>query len=226
MFHRRFAAAAAATLLSLALTACASGPSQEDAPTQVDDMVSWIERVHVEADRSRLSVAESYERLQALAKGKFGNETAATSFARLVQSTDAAEQQSQRFREAVGPMQESAALVFQQWQQDVAKIQNERLRQRSETRLAVAKERYDAIAKVAVPAQAQLEAYVKTLRDHTTFLAHDLNTSALDEIQSEVTAVARLAENLDRSLDACLAAARSYVERAALPAAPPPQPAR
>jgi signal transduction histidine kinase len=123
-------------------------------------------------------------------------------------------------------MQESAGLVFEQWKQDVAKIQNERLRQRSEARLAVARERYDAIAKVAVPTQTHLDGYVKTLRDHATFLAHDLNTSALDEIQSEVVVVGRLAESLDRSLDACLAAARTYVERAALPAAPPAQPAR
>ncbi len=61
---------------------------------------------------------------------------------------------------------------------------------------------------------------MKALRDHANFLAHDLNAGALDEIQGEVKVVATAARELDRLLDTSLAAARSYVEHAAPPAAP------
>lgn len=204
----------------LLLAACASGPNRDDEPEKVEEMVSWIERVHVEADRARVAIAESFERLNMLAAGKFGKESAAAAYAKFVQATDAAEQQARRFREVVGPMQDSARPVFDGWQRNLATISSERLRQRSELRYAVAKERYDAIAAAAVPAQEMFDGYVKALRDHASFLANDLNASALDDIQDEVKSVARTARDLDHNMESCLAAARAYVEQSALPSTP------
>lgn len=199
---------------------CSSTPSREAAPVQVDAMVSWIERVHVEAERSQLSIAESFERLNVIAAGRFDKEPAAQAYARFVQATDEATQQAKRFRECVGPMVEAAQPVFQQWQKDLQTITNEKLRQRGEMRFAVAKQRYDAITKVAVPAQQQLDGYVKELRDHAAFLAHDLNASAIQDIQDGVKVLAKTALGLDRDLKSCMAAARAYVDESSLPAAP------
>lgn len=217
MSHRRLPRIASA--LCLCLAACASGSSQEGAPAQVDELVTWIERVHVEAESGRVAIADAYERMNALATGHFGQGTAVASYARFVQSIDVTEQQAKRFREVVGPMQAAAKPVFEQWQKSVASIATERLRQRSEMRLEVTRQRYQAIAAVAVPAQDKFNAYAKSLRDVATFLAHDLNAGALDEIQDEVKLVAQSSRDLDRDLQGCMDAARSYVEQAALPAA-------
>ncbi|MBL8747802.1 MAG: DUF2959 family protein [Planctomycetes bacterium] len=211
----------ATSMLLLFCAACASGPGQDDAPIQVEEMVTWIERVHVEADRGRIAIGESFERLNTLAAGKFGKEPAAMAYAKFVQSIDAADQQAKRFRDVVKPMQDSAKPVFERWHKSLATIGNDRLRQRSELRYAVAKERYDAIAKVAVPSVEQFEGYVKALRDHAAFLANDLNAGAIDDIQDEVKVVARTARELDHNMESCLAAARAYVEQSALPSAPP-----
>ena len=206
--------------LLLMFGACASGPSRESAPVQVDAMVTWIERVHVEAERSQLAIAQSFDRLNVIAAGRFDKEPAAQAYAKFVQSTDEAATQAQRFREVVGPMVETAQPVFVQWQQDLQTITNEKLRQRGEMRYAVAKQRYDAITKVAVPAQQQLDGYVKELRDHAAFLAHDLNASAIQDIQDGVKAVAKSVLVLDRDLKSCMAAARAYVDESSLPAVP------
>jgi hypothetical protein len=207
-----------ASLSLLLLAACASGPVADDSPVQVEAMVTWIERVHVEADRSRLAIADSFERLNQLAAGRFGKEPAATAYARFVQATDIADQQSRKFREVVGPMLTAAKPVFENWRAGLATITSDRLRQRSELRYAVSKERYDAITTVAVPTQERFDAYVKALRDHAAFLAHDLNAGAIDEIQDEVKLVATSARTLDRDMESTLQAARAYVEQSALPA--------
>ena len=114
----------------------------------------------------------------------------------------------------------AAQPVFTQRQQELSGISSERMRARGEMRFSVAKERYDAIATVAVPAQDQFDQYVKALRDHAAFLAHDLNAGAIDDIQDEVKMVARTARELDREMESCQAAALAYVEQSALPAAP------
>jgi len=209
-----------ALALSGLFSACSSTPSREQSPVQVDAMVSWIERVHVEAERSQLSIAESFERLNVIAAGRFDKEPAAQAYARFVQATDEATQQAKRFRECVGPMVQAAEPVFVQWQKDLQTITNEKLRQRGEMRFAVAKQRYDAITKVAVPAQQTLDGYVKELRDHAAFLAHDLNPSAIQDIQDGVKTLAKTALGLDRDLKSCMAAARAYVDESSLPAAP------
>ncbi|MBL8756254.1 MAG: DUF2959 family protein [Planctomycetes bacterium] len=205
--------------LLVVFTACATGSGRADDPVQVDTMNGWIERVHVESERSRQVIADSFERLNTLAAGRFDKEPAASVYARFVQSIDLAEQQARRFREVVQPMLASAEPVFTQWAADVKTYQSDRMRQRAELRFAVAKERYDAIAAAAVPAQDRLDAYVKALRDHATFLAHDLNASAIDDIQDEVKAVAATARELDRGMESCQSAARAFVEQQSLPAA-------
>ncbi len=204
----------------LMLSGCASGASQQNAPVQVEELVSWIERVHVEAERSRQAIGDSFDRLSKLASGNFAKESAAVSYARFVQSIDAADEQARRFRETVAPMVAAGEPVFREWQKSAAAFTSERMRQISELRYAVTKERYDAITKAVVPAQTQFDAYVKALRDHATFLAHDLNASALDDIQDEVKIVATNARDLDRLMESSLAASRAYVENAAPPAAP------
>ncbi len=218
MHHRP--ASTTSSLLLLGLAACASGGGKEAALEQADQMVAWIERVHVEAERSRQAIGDSFERLNVLAAGRFDKEPAAVVYARFAQSIDGVEQQCRRFREVVGPMLETARPVFKRWEADLQTIGNDRLRQRSELRYAVAKERYDAITAAAVPAQEQFEGFVGALRDHAAFLAHDLNAGSLGEIQDEVKLVASSARELDRSMEQCQAAARAYVEQSALPAVP------
>lgn len=207
-------------LFFVGLAACASSGGREDQPARVEAMNSWIERVHVESERARQSISDSFERLNVLAAGRFQKEPAAVVYAKFVQATDGAEQQAKRFREVVGPMLESAQPVFAQWQADVKSIANERLRQRAEMRYSVAKERYEAITKSAVPARDQFDKFVKALRDHAAFLANDLNAGSLDDIQDEVKSVARTARELDRAMESCQVAARAYVEESSLPAAP------
>jgi len=207
--------------LAAVLGGCASGPDRQDAPIKVEEMMTWIEKVHIEAERARDAVSDSFERLNTLAGGRFEGDSAAVVYARFVQSIDVAEQQAKRYREVVAPMVASAGPVFDAWQKDVAMIQSERLRQRSEMRFQVAKERYDAIAAVAVPAQEQYDAFVRAMRDHALFLGHDLNAGSIDDIQEEVKLVAQNALQLDQNLETTMAASRAYVEQSSLPAAAP-----
>ena len=209
------------SLAALSLfAACASG-SRTDSPVQVEEMMTWIEKVYGEAERARDAIADSFERLNALAGGRFDQDPAPVMYARFVQSIDVADEQAKRFRECVAPMLASAAPVFSNWQQDIASISSDRLRQRSELRFAVAKERYDAIKAVAVPSQEMFDGFVRSLRDHAIFLAHDLNAGSIDDIQDEVKLVAQTALQLDQNMESTMAATRAYVEQSALPAAAP-----
>jgi Protein of unknown function (DUF2959) len=214
--------------LPLLLGACASGPDQQAAPGQVESLVTWVEKVHVEAEVARDKMAEALTRLQTLAASDFRKEPVVNVYAHLVQGIDASEQQGARLKNTVAPMKAASLPVFTQWEKDVTQITAEQLRQKSQMRLALAKERYQAIVAAADPALADLETFNRAMRDQALFLGHDLNPSSLGEIQNEVKALSKTAHELDRKLDMTLVAARAYVEFAALPtsalAAPPAPP--
>lgn len=212
-------------LFPLVLGACASNP-QESAPAKVEELVTWVERMHVECELSRQAVAAAYARLRTLAAADFRNEDVVTAYARYVQAIDAAEQQAKAFGATVGPVKAAGVPVFTQWQQDVNQIESETLRQKSQMRLAVTRERYDAILTVAEPAQQEFTALVRSLRDIALFLGHDMNTQALMDIQDDARAIATATEALDRKLEQSLRAARSYVDQAALPTGFAAAPAR
>lgn len=207
--------------LLVALSGCATGGGGQGAPVKVDEMMTWIERVHIEAERARDAISDSFERLNVLAAGRFDTDPAPVVYARFVQSIDVADEQAKRFRECVTPMLAAGQPVFEQWEKDTQAIKSERMRQRSEMRYHVAKERYEAISKVAVPAQQQFDGFVQALRDHQHFLGHDLNAGAIDDIQEDVKLVAKNALELDRNMESTMAAARAAVEQSSLPAASP-----
>jgi hypothetical protein len=203
------------------LAGCATGNDRQTAPIKVEALMTSVERVHIEAERARDSISDAFDRLNVLAAGRFDGDPAAVVYARFVQSIDVSDEQSKRFTASVAPMLESAGPVFEHWQADLALIASERLRQRGEVRFQIAKERYDAIANVAVPAQQQLGEFVAALRDHALFLGHDLNASAIDDIQEEVKLVAKTAIELDRNLESTMSSTRAYAEQSSLPLAAP-----
>lgn len=194
-----------------------SGSRLEGAPVRAENLATWIEKVHIEANRSRDAISDGFERLHALTSGDYPQGDVAMAYAQLVQRIDVAEQQSQRFNEVVEPMASAAEPVFEQWQRDVTTIADERLRTRGQLRMTVAKERFDALLTSANDSREQLSAFVQSLRDHAKFLAHDLNPSALDEIQEDVKRVRVAAEKLDQELDRTLAASRAYIDRGTAP---------
>lgn len=211
-------------LAAALLGSCVSSTSLQAGPARSQALVDAIERVHAEAERSRLAIAESFDRLQALARSDFSGNTVMQTYARFVQAIDAAEQQAQRLHAAIEPMQQAGPPMFEQWKVDNATIQGERLRQRGEQNLSVARARFDAIVAAAVPSLQGFDAYVRSLRDQATFLSHDLTAGALDDLQAEMKAVTGTARKLDHDLDVCVGAAAAYVEHTAAPAVPAPAP--
>lgn len=182
---------------------------------QVDQLLSSVETVQVESTVSKERSRAALELLEKLARPDFAGDAAQT-YSNFVAAIDASEQQALKLSECVEPMKESAEAVFQQWTADLEAIGNTRLRAQSHVRMAETRARYDAVLTAAATAQVTYDAFNADLRDHALFLGHDYNSGAVSAIASEVTALGERSKDLDQRLDACDAAARRYVEAAAL----------
>jgi hypothetical protein len=191
--------------------------SKSGGPSQVSDLVGRIERVYVEAELSKQAMHTAVAGLETIASGDLKGDPS-TAYAAYLEALEASEGQARTLRETYEPLKEAAVPFFQQWTDNLKEYDNPDIRLRSQSRLAATRQRYEAIVAAVEPAMADYDTINKGLRDYALFLGHDLNPSALSEIQDGVAALVQRAGMVERGFDACLVAARAYVDASSLPA--------
>jgi len=114
-------------------------------------------------------------------------------------------------RPKVDEMNTAAASYFSAWKASAAAISDPGLRKRSEERLAAARTRHSAIHAAGQQAADLYATFTKTLRDHVTFLGHDLNPGAVANLKPDAAKLNKKADELLASIDATVATANSNI---------------
>jgi len=201
--------------IALLLAGCAGTSKRSESVEQVDELLTRIERVQAETAIAKDSVHAALTDLCTLVSPGFKGD-AATEFAKFLAASEASEEQAEKLRDITDPMQDSASKLFQRWTKDMEAFGNSRMRQRSQSRLDETRTRFQSIVGATQAAQIALDAFHDDMRDHALFLRHDLNSDAVASIRADVRALNDQIRGLDTRFDATTAAARSYVESAAL----------
>lgn len=206
-----------ASVLSVWLlaAACAGTSERSESVEQVDELLTRIERVQAETAVAKEAAHTALTELCTLVSPNFKGD-AATAFAKFLTAAEASEEQGETLRDATEPMQDAAAEVFQRWTKDMESFGNSRMRQRSQTRLDETRTRFQSIVGASQAAQIALDAFHDDMRDHALFLRHDLNSTAVASLRGDVRELNDQVKGLDTRFDATTAAARAYVEAAAL----------
>ena len=215
---------ALACALWLGLGACQNMPSSisgvfrkqpKAGPSQVDDLLTQIERVHVECELSKQRVREAQETLAAIAAPDFGGDPL-VAYEQFEKAIETSEDQAKSLRARVAPMRRAAEPFFDQWAADLSSFGNPAMRQRSQQRLDETRERYERIVAAVTPAQSALDAFNMSLNDCALFLGNDFNAGSVAAIANEIEAIEGLGRELEGRFDASLAACEKYIRAAAL----------
>lgn len=206
-----------ASVLSVLFLAagCAGTSERSESVEQVDELLTRIERVQAETAVAKDAAHLALEELCTLVSPGFQGDAAAE-FAQFLAAAERSEEQGETLRDITEPMEDAAAALFQRWTKDMEAFGNSRMRQRSQTRLDETRTRFQGIVGATQAAQIALDAFHDDLRDHALFLRHDLNSASVASIRTDVRALNEQIRDLDTRFDATVAAARTYVESAAL----------
>jgi hypothetical protein len=199
----------------LGLAACASTSEQAASVRGVDDLLASIERVQVDVTVAKEKAHGALRSLTALVAPGFTGD-AAKAYAGVRASIEESEKQTRSLHQSLTPMTEAAESVFRRWTSDLETFGNTRMRQRSQTRLDETRARYQALLTSTQSALLSFDSFNADLRDQALFLGSDLNASAIAAILPDVKVLHQQATGLDTRADQCAAAARAYVESAAL----------
>ncbi len=223
---RRQLAAGFALVLPLVLgfSSCMSG-EKSDGLSRVDDLLSRVEQVQVEALVSREKASAAFDALGTVVAPDFKGDPMLV-YADLVKKIDESKTQAKKLEQSVEPMKSTADEVFQAWTKDLEKFGNTNLRQQSQARLAETRSRYSEVHDAAVAALVSINAFNSDLSDQALFLEHDFNAAAVSVIAAQVPALTSQARDLGRRLNVCVNASKQYIASGALrgqldaPAAP------
>jgi hypothetical protein len=208
----------------LGLSACQNMPSSisgvfrkqpKAGPSQVDNLLTQIEHVHVECELSKQRVLEAQQMLAAISAPNFSGDPL-VAYERFEKAIEASEDQAKSLRGKVAPMRRAAVGFFEQWAADLSSFGNPAMRQHSQQRLDQTRERYERIVAAVLPAQSALDAFNMSLKDCALFLGNDFNAGSVAAIGNEVEAIMGLGGELEGRLGASLAAAEKYIRAAAL----------
>jgi ElaB/YqjD/DUF883 family membrane-anchored ribosome-binding protein len=213
---RRADSVCLALLAALTGGGCGLFSKPGDSVERVDDLLTRVERVHVDSRIAKEKALAALERLRTMVSPEFAGDPVAC-YAQFVEAVEESNAQADRCRSNLGPLRDSADEVFAKWAADLETFGNLQMRQRSQARLEETRTRFQAVLAAAESAQLAYDAFNGDLRDHSLFLGHDFNAMAVAAIAPDVQALATRSEDLGKRLDACVDAAQTYVETAALP---------
>lgn len=207
--------------LALLAPSCAGvknmfGSSSDDAGfVQVDELLSRVERVHVDCELAGQNVQESMTTLLSMVGPEFKGDPE-LAFSEFLSSIERSEKQARDLRNDYTPMKKSADRMFTQWQEDLDAFSSDVMREHSAKRKREMRERYEAVDAAVGPALEEYEEFNATLRDHALYLGNDFNSESVALIEKELRTLIQASNDLKKSLDACTEACQEYVRKAAL----------
>lgn len=209
--HQRLLTLSIAALLLGACSGLTTLGVKKGGLERVDELLSHVERVQVEAAVAKERAQSAVESLRTLVAPEFKGDPA-VGHATLVSAVEQSDEQAEALQASVKPLRKTGEKVFERWTADLESFGNLAMRQRSQERLEETRRRYDAILAAAVSAQLAYDAFNGDLSDHALFLEHDFNTTSVALIAQELDGLKSRGRELAKRLDACAAACQAYVE--------------
>lgn len=192
-----------------------SSNSDDAGFVQVDELLSRVERVHVDCELAGQNVTASMTTLISMVGPEFKGDPA-LAFGEFLAAIELSEKQAKDLRKDFTPMQKSAERMFLQWQDDLEAFSSDSMREHSAKRMQDMRDRYEAVNTAVGPALEQYEAFNASLRDHALYLGNDFNSESVAVIEKELRTLIQSANQLKKSLDTCTEACQEYVRKAAL----------
>ena len=159
--------------------------------TALNNAADGIMRADAQVERTLGALNDLVERPQPDLRGQFRTFTS---------EVDSLDSMARRISSQAEAMKSRGAAYFEQWSQDLAAIQNEDIRSRSEARKQEVASRFQEIAASYTEVKTAFQPFMSDLRDVQRFLATDLTPGGLTAAKKFATKANAEAVSLRKSL--------------------------
>ncbi|MEM8962557.1 MAG: DUF2959 domain-containing protein [Acidobacteriota bacterium] len=175
-----------------------------------DLLVKRVDRARDAQEDAQEEFEDALEQFQALV-GHDGGELEKV-YDKLKGELEDAEGRAENVYERIERVENVAEALFEEWQREIAVLQNANYRRQSETSLRETKGRYTQLLSTMQKAAASMEPVLTRLRDQVLFLKHNLNAQALGSLEGEAGTLQADVAQLVEDMQASIAEADLFIE--------------
>lgn len=122
------------------------------------------------------------------------------------------ESRSDAVKKRINNVEQIAADLFKEWEQEINEMNNQNLRQKSYESLNATRQRYARLHDVMVRAESKLDPVLVQVRDYVLYLKHNLNAQAVGALRQEVDSIEIEVEALIRDMQRSIQEAETFLE--------------
>ena len=116
----------------------------------------------------------------------------------------ACEERAEAVRDRIDKVERIGADLFEEWEAEIATIENVKLQAKSRASLLDTRSRFTKLQRSMARAEASMGPVLANLRDYVLYLKHNLNAQAISSLKKEVadieTEVSSLIKDMNRSI--------------------------
>ena len=141
-----------------------------------------------------------------------GGELEAT-YDRLQGILDRSEEQAEEVRARIAAVEDVAAALFEEWEDELDLYNSDSLRRSSAAKLRQTRQHYQRMIKAMRRAEGKIAPVLTPLRDQVLYLKHNLNARAIAALQAELGQVEGDVSSLIREMEAAIREADAFIRR-------------
>lgn len=123
----------------------------------------------------------------------------------------ACESRAEAVRARIDSIEQVAADLFSEWEDEITEISSAELRRRSAAQLATTRRRYAEMLKALRRAESKMDPVLVAFRDQVLFLKHNLNARAIASLEGSVPAIESDVAALVADMQAAIREAESFL---------------
>lgn len=202
----------AVLLFTLAFAGCSTAyysAMEQIGQHKRDILRSRIEAGQEDQQEAQEQIKSTYERFKEAASYDGGD------FERVYNDLndeyEAAQSRADDVSDRIESIEEVAADLFAEWQEEIALYSSASLKQSSERSLRDTKQRYEKLIAAMKRAESKMPPVLHAFRDQVLFMKHSLNARAIAALEGTVGEIESDVANLIRDIDASIREAESFL---------------
>lgn len=108
-------------------------------------------------------------------------------YTKLKDDFEACEARAKTVEKRIGKVEEIAADLFKEWENEIEEMSNQKFKSKSARALQDTKKRYAGLSRAMIQSKSRMDAVLGQMRDYVLFMKHNLNAQSIGALRQEVT---------------------------------------
>ena len=175
-----------------------------------DILVNRVKDARESQDEAQQQFKSALERFQAIVETNGGS--LEDKYKKLNDELERSEDRARQVKDRIDAVRDVSKDLFNEWNDELGKYSDRKLRQESEREMRETKRRTDALIASMAKAQTRVEPVLKPLRDRRLFLKHILDARALGARTKELATVRTDVDGLISDMQRSIAEADAFIQ--------------